>query len=617
MAIELGKKNILMISVVVIALIFIARLFYLQIVDEEYKVTAANNALRYETSYPARGLILDRNGNILVGNETAYDIVITPYEVVAFDTLALCSILNDLNIESVRISLQEYKKNRRRVGYQSFTFVKQISNREYADFIEQAYKFPGFKAQARVIRNYPYSAGANLYGYISEADSAYLEKNPSYKRGDYVGRTGIEEAYETILRGEKGYNIFLRDVHNKVHSVYSNGDHDKEAIPGKNIISTIDGELQQYGELLMKNKIGSVVAIEPSSGEILAMVSSPGMDISMLTSMSRYYSQLVNDPHKPMFNRAVMSPYPPGSVFKIVNALIGLEQGVVNPETRYSCNNGYHSGSLHVGCHVHRSPLNMEESIMMSCNAYYCNVFRNIIDNPNYPGAASGFSKWREFVSSFGFGSKLGSDFPSEQGGMLPTAEYYDRFYGKNRWGSSTILSLAIGQGEIGTTPLHLANLAAIIANRGHYYTPHLIKESPDTLINNNYSRKHYTMVDTTRFSVAIEGMYRAVNSPGGSGATAWRVAAPGLDICGKTGTAQNPHGKDHSVFICFAPKDNPKIAIAAYIENAGAGATWAAPIASLLAEKYLSSEVARISLEDYIINSTLIQLQPNLLSVR
>ena len=613
MNVELGKRNILIIAIVTVALIFIVSLFHLQIMDEEYKVTAANNALRYEVRYPARGLILDRNRNILVGNETAYDIVITPYEVTDFDTLALCNILGDLNLEGVRNSLQEYRRNRRRVGYQSFTFVKQISKNEYADFIEQAYKFPGFRAQARVIRNYPYSAGANLYGYISEADSVYLARNPSYRRGDYVGRTGIEQSYENILKGEKGYDIFLRDVHNKVHSSYSDGEHDKEAIPGKNIVSTLDGELQKYGELLMRNKIGSLVAIEPSSGDILAMVSSPGMDISMLTSMNRYYSQLVTDPLTPMFNRAVMSPYPPGSVFKVVNALIGLEEGIVNPDTRYACYNGYRSGSLHVGCHIHKSPVNMVESIMMSCNAYYCNIFRAILDNPAYPNAATGFAKWREYVESFGFGSRLGSDIPSEQGGMLPTPEYYDRVYGKNRWGSSTTLSLAIGQGELGATPLHLANLAAIIANRGYYYTPHLIKESPDTLINDNYKQRHYTMVDTSYFATAVEGMFRAVNSPGGSGATAWRAAVPGLDICGKTGTVENPRGKDHSVFICFAPKENPKIAIAAYVENAGAGSTWAAPIASLLAEKYLSVEITRVALEDYVIGTDLIEARSNL----
>jgi len=612
MAIESGKKNILIVSVVIVALIFIIRLFMLQIIDEEYKITAANNALRYEVRYPARGLILDRNGSILVGNETAYDIIITPYEVSAFDTLALCSIITDLNIESVRTSLQEYRENRRKVGYQSFPFVRQISQNEYADFIEQSYKFPGFRAQARVIRSYPYSAGANLYGYISEADSAYLARNPYYKRGDYIGRTGLEASYETVLRGEKGYNILLRDAHNKSHSSYSNGDHDKEAIPGKDITCTIDMILQQYGELLMNNKVGSLVAIDPGSGEILALVSSPGMDVSMLSSMNRHYSQLANDPLKPMFNRAVMSPYPPGSIFKVVNALIGLEEEVVNPHTRYSCSMGYYSGSLRVGCHAHRSPLNMEESIMMSCNAYYCHVFRNILDNSKYSNVAEGFTRWREYVASFGFGSKLGSDFPSEQGGSLPTSEYYDRMYGRGRWGSSSILSLAIGQGEIGATPLHMANLAAIIANRGHYYTPHLIRGAADTLINENYRQKHYTMVDTTHFSTIIEGMYRAVNSPSNSGATAWRSAVQGLDICGKTGTAQNPHGKDHSVFICFAPKNNPKIAIAVFLENAGAGSTWAAPIASLLAEKYLSEETGRKELENRIINTSLIDNRSN-----
>jgi penicillin-binding protein 2 len=540
-----------------------------------------------------------------VGNETAYDIMITPYEVKQLDTLDLCNIF-DLNIDDVRKTLQDYRKNRRKIGYQSIPFVKQISSQQYSIFLEKSYKFPGFSAVSRTIRSYPFNAGANLLGYISEVDTAFMRKNPSYKRGDYVGRTGIEQSYESILKGEKGYNIYLRDVHNKIKSSFADGKYDLEAIPGKSIISSIDAELQNYGERLMANKVGSVVAIEPSTGEILTLVTSPGIDVTKLAFINKYYSELVNDPYKPMFNRAVMSPYPPGSVFKLVNGLVALQEGVLDTEIRYPCHMGYKVGRG-VACHAHPSPTDLEQAIMMSCNAYFCYAFRDIMDNPKYPKIADAFNQWKRIVESFGFGKKLGSDLPGEQGGILPTTKTYDKIHGKGRWKSLSIISLAIGQGEIGTTPLHLANLAATIANRGYYYTPHIIKGSPDTLINIDYTKKNHTLVDPVHFEEVIEGMFLAVNSPPGSGATASRVAVPGLDICGKTGTAQNPHGKDHSVFICFAPRNNPKIAVAAYIENGGFGATWAAPIASLIVEMYMKRKVERTDMEAMILNGNTI----------
>jgi penicillin-binding protein 2 len=606
MAFSLDKKTILTIGAVAVALVYIFQLFNLQILDEEYKINASNNAFRYDIRYPARGLILDRNGKILVGNETAYDIMITPLEVKNLDTADLCSIFN-LDINEVRVKLKEYYRDRRRIGYQALPFVKQVPGWQYSLFLEKSYKFPGFNGVSRTIRNYPYNAGANLFGYISEVDTAFIRKNPDYKRGDYVGRTGIEQSYEHILKGEKGYNIFLRDVHNKVKASFADGEYDLEAIPGKSIISSVDAELQQYGEMLMNNKVGSLVAIEPSSGDILTLVSSPGIDINKLAQINRYYGEIASDPLKPMFNRAVMSPYPPGSVFKLVNALIGLEEGVLSHDTRYSCSGRYPVGRG-VGCHAHPSPTNLTQSIFMSCNTYYCYVFRNIIDNPKYESTAAGFNRWKELVESFGFGNKLNTDFPAEQGGTLPTTDTYDKIHGKNRWSSLSIISLAIGQGEIGTTPLHLANLAATIANRGYYHTPHIIKGSPDTLINADYSKKNYTKVKPEHFNEIIEGMYLAVNSPPGSGATARIAAVKDLEICGKTGTAQNPHGNDHSVFICFAPKDNPKIAVAAYIENAGFGATWAAPIASLLVERYLNQKVERKDLEAYVLQGNLLR---------
>ena len=602
------RKNILIAGVVIVGLLLIIQLFNLQILNEEYKITAENNAYKYITSYPVRGLILDRDNNILVGNKNTYDILITPIEVKAFDTLALCKIFS-LEIETVREKLKEYRKNRRKIGYQTITFIKQVPSAQYSVFAEQAYKFPGFSGLPRTSRNYPFNAGANLFGYLTEVDNNFLSKNPDYKRGDYVGASGLEQAYEDVLKGQKGYSILLRDVHNRIQSSFADGKYDVDAIPGKDIVATIDGHLQQYGEELMQNKVGSLVAIEPETGEILAIVSSPGIDIEKLANINKYYQEIINDPYKPMFNRAVMSAYPPGSVFKLVNGLIGLQEGVITPQTRYSCNMGYaYSSTRKLGCHAHPSPLDLTHSIMMSCNAYYCNVFKAIIENKRYPNIYDSFNHWREMVESFGFGRKLGSDFPAELGGTLPTTATYDRIHGKNRWKALSMISLSIGQGEIGATPLHLANLAATIANRGFYYIPHLVKDSPDTTIDSRFKERQYTMVNPEYFKDVIDGMYLAVNAPPGSGGTAARARVDGLEICGKTGTAQNPHGKDHAVFICFAPKENPKIAVAAYIENAGFGGTWAAPIASLLVEKYINGTISREELEKEVIGWNLMQ---------
>ena len=603
----MNRANILIAGVVAVGLILIFQLFNLQILNEEYKITAENNAFKYLVRYPVRGLILDRNNNILVGNKNTYDIQITPIEVKQFDTAALCRIFS-LDLQFVREKMQEYRKNRRKIGYQTITFLKQVSSKQYSIFAEQSYKFPGFSALPRTSRSYPFNAGANLFGYITEVDNEFLKRNPEYKRGDYVGASGLEQAYEKVLKGEKGYSILLRDVHNRIQSSFADGEYDRDAVPGKDIITTIDGNLQQYGEQLMQNKVGSLVAIEPSTGEILTIVSSPGIDIGKLADISKYYQEIVTDPYKPMFNRAVMSAYPPGSVFKLVNALAALEEGVITPQTRVSCNMGYHyAAGKKVGCHAHPSPADLTQSIMMSCNAYYCSIFRDILDNKKYSSVPEAFNRWREIVASFGFGQKLGSDFPAELGGNLPTTATYDKIHGKGRWKSLSVISLSIGQGEMGTTPLHLANLAATIANRGYYYTPHMVKNTPDSTSRARFSQKRYTLVDTTHFHKIIDGMYMAVNSNPGAGGTARRAHVDGLDICGKTGTAQNPHGKDHAVFICFAPRENPKIAVAAYIENAGFGGTWAAPVASLLIEKYINGDISRKELEKEVMGWNLL----------
>ena len=606
---KLNRENKLLIGLCTAAAILIIKIFSIQIIDDKYKLASENNSLVYNTIYPNRGIIHDRNEKILVGNKVAYDLMVTPREVEEFDTLTFCKVLG-VSQEFVREKMAEYRKFRTKIGWRTVVMIKQIPQETYMRFVEVAYKFPGFRGQARSIRDYPYNAGGNLLGYVSEVDASFIKKHEGkYQSGDYAGKTGIEAAREEELRGEKGYNIMLRDSRNKIMSKYQEGEMDKEAKPGNDITTTIDAELQHYGQMLMNNKVGSLIAIEPSTGEILTMVSSPGIDVEKLADIGKYYKDIVNDPYKPMFNRTVQASYPPGSVFKIVNGLIGLQEGVITPNTHYPCSMGYKFGKNKLGCHAHKSPLSFEESIMMSCNAYYCYILRDLLENGKNGSIGESMDRWKEYVESFGFGKKLGSDFPSELGGFIPGSKYYNKVYGKGGWKATTVISLSIGQGEIGCTPLHLANFCATLANRGYYYTPHIIKDSEHVKIDERFKERNYTLVDTVHFHKVIGGMYRAVNSGYGSGGTASVAAVKGLDICGKTGTAQNPHGDDHSVFICFAPKDNPKIAVAAYVENGGFGATWAAPIASLLTEKYLTGEISdeRKALEERVLNGNLL----------
>ncbi len=589
--------------------ILLGKLFYIQIIDDKYKISAANNSMYYETVNAPRGIIYDRNGKILVENRSSYDILCTPRETRAFDTLELAGILG-ITPEFIRNKMQEYKQYRTRIGFQSVTFLRQVEMENYVRFAELEYRFPGFKGVVRTTRTYPLNAGGNLLGYVSEVDADYIDRHPDYKPGDYAGKTGLEAAKEDLLRGTKGYKIYVRDSRGRILSSFRDGEFDKNAIPGKDITTTIDSDLQLYGQALMNGKVGSLVAIEPSTGEILAMVSSPGIDVEMLGDIGKHYPQISKDKNRPMFNRTVMASYPPGSVFKLVNGLIGLQEGVLEPYYTYPCYQGYnYSSTRKLGCHNHRSPLNLEEAIMMSCNAYFCYVLRNILENRKYPGLEKAFDQWREYVMSFGFGEKLGSDFPGELNGNIPSSDFYNKRYGRGRWRFPTIVSLSIGQGEIGATPLQIANLAAILANRGYYYIPHIIKASEGVELESKYSEKNYTMIDTTLFDATISGMWRAVNDLG-AGGTANSAYVRALDICGKTGTAQNPHGKDNSVFLCFAPKDNPRIAVAAYVENVGWGGTWACPIASLLVEKYLNGEIGeyRKPLENRILTTNFIQ---------
>ncbi len=606
MKVGFDRKFVVISIVIAATAAILVRLFFLQVVDTSYKVTASNNVLHYVTQYPARGLVYDRNGEILVCNQAAYDLMVIPQQLRAFDTTEFCKIL-DITKEQLYASLLAAKHYS---YYKQSVFLKQISARTYATLQEKLFLYPGFFVQPRSLRTYPFNVAGGLLGYVGEVDDNTISKDSYYKSGDYIGISGVEKTYEKELRGQKGVNIYMVDVHNRIKGSYADGKFDTSSVMGKNITLSIDAKLQAYGEKLMQNKLGSIVAIEPSTGEILALVSSPSFDPELLVGRDRAqnYRALQSDSLKPLFNRASMAMYPPGSTFKLVNGLIALQEGVLTPGVRYSCDGGYPYGRG-VGCHHHPSPLDLIGAVAISCNTYFCYVLRSILDNPKYVSTAEALDSWRRYVMSFGFGKRLGSDVANELNGIVPSSDLYNRIYGKNGWKSLTVISLAIGQGELGITPMQMANLAAIMANRGYFFTPHLVKSVEGQVgIGEQFLTKHKTLIDSTYYKPIIDGMYQAVNGAAGSGSTARIAAVPGLDICGKTGTAQNPHGEDHSIFIAFAPKDNPKIAIAVYVENAGFGATYAAPIASLMIEKYLKDTISRPYLEDYILNTNLIQ---------
>jgi penicillin-binding protein 2 len=584
---------------ILVGLIFIARLFYLQVIDKSYKFSAENNSQSHVVVYPARGLIYDRNGELLVSNQAAYDLMVVPNNVRTFDTLEFCSIL-EITKESLNDRLKKAKDYSWRVRS---VFMKQVSFEVSAILQEKMYKYPGFSLQSRTLRTYSRPIASHILGYIGEVGKRLLENTDYYEMGDYIGVIGIEKSYEDILRGEKGLKIFLKDRFNRIIGSLEEGKYDKSVKVGQNMMISLDAELQEYGEKLMGEFVGSIVAIEPSSGEILTMVSSPTVDPNDLIGrkLGESIRSLSADTLNPLFNRALMAQYPPGSTFKTINALIGLQEGVINNQTSYYCDYGYYFRSIHVGCHSHEAPLELIGGVQHSCNAYFCNVFRKIMENPNYENTEDAFNHWRDHVLSFGFGDKLGSDFTNELNGNIPTASYYDRYYQKGHWNFLTILSMAIGQGELLITPLQMANMTATIANRGWFYTPHLAKSiEGEGNIDDKYLEKNYASIDSAYYWPIVEGMDLAVN--GGAGSTARIAKIQGIQVCGKTGTAENPHGEDHSIFIAFAPKDNPQIALAVYVENEGFGGTWAAPIASLLIEKYLTDEVKRTWIEQNVI---------------
>jgi len=597
------RKYIIIGFFLLIGLCYLIRLFYVQILVDKYILSANNNVLRYVTQYPARGLVFDRNGKLLVYNEAAYDLMVIPRQVKNPDTMALCHLIGIDKAEFIN----RLQKARSYSPYRPSIFEAQITRDSYGFLEEKLFLFPGFYVQSRTLRKYTYPVAAHTFGYIGEVSPEVIEKNTYYRSGDYIGINGIEKSYEDILRGKKGMKIRVFDVLNRDKGSFREGRYDTTSVAGTDLYSSLDADLQEYGELLMTNKKGSIVAIEPQTGEILCVVTSPSYDPNLLAGNIRKknYTKLLQDTvYMPLFNRALMAMYPPGSTFKLVDALVGQQEGVLFPDTRYGCPGGFPLGNgKKVACHPHPSPLDLIGAIQISCNSYFCRVFKSIIDSKSYPNTRQAYESWRKEVMSFGFGKKLGIDIPGELNGNIPTPAYYDRYHGVNRWHSMTIISLGIGQGEIGITPMQLANQAALISNRGWFYTPHIIRAigRKDSL-NEAYNTKHLVLVDRKYFDVVIEGMANVVT--GGTGTIA---KIDSITMCGKTGTAQNPHGKNHSIFIAFAPIQNSKIAISVVVENAGFGATWAAPIASLMIEKYLNRTIKRKDLEERMVNGNLI----------
>jgi penicillin-binding protein 2 len=570
-----------------IGLIFLIRLFYIQVIDSHYKLDADNNVIRHIVKYPARGLIYDRNGELLVYNEAAYDLMVTPRQLSEdFDTTSFCELME---IEKAEF-IQKMEKVSSYSLYKASVFEKEISAKAYAKIQEQLFNYPGFYVQTRTLRNYPEETAAHILGYVGEVSQSVVDKNPYYKSGDHIGISGLEQEYEEALRGKRGVEIVMVDVFNREKGEFADGAFDSTAVSGNNLQLTIDAQLQAYGEELMQNKKGSIVAIDPQSGEVLAFVSSPYYDPNLLVGRkrSKNYTLLSQDTLNPLFNRAIMAKYPPGSTFKSINALIGLQEGVLKTNTYYSCNHGYYFAGRKMGCHSHRSPVDLEYSIVTSCNAYYCNVFRSIIEK--YPTAEEGYKVWRSYILNFGLGKKTGIDIPNELSGFVPEVSYYDHYYRSGHWNSTTILSLAIGQGELGFTPLQMANMTATIANKGYYVKPHLVKKvGVESMEHYDSSiRKVFSGIAPEHFEPVVNAMGKVVQS--GTGTMA-RIDS--IEVCGKTGTVQNPHGDDHSTFIAFAPKDNPQIAVSVYVENGVWGSRWAAPIAGLMIEKYLTDTIS------------------------
>ncbi|MEP1487673.1 MAG: penicillin-binding transpeptidase domain-containing protein [Algibacter sp.] len=600
------RQFLLFLTIILTGVLFLSRLFYLQVYSYEYNLDD-DNAIRKVYDYPKRGFVYDRNGALLVANQPSYDVMIIPREVESLDTLEFCSLLK---IDKEKF-IKTYEKARRFSPRHPSVFVSHLSKGDYAALQEKMRKFDGFYIQKRSLRKYETTIGANVLGDIGEVNNAVMNKDPYYKMGDLIGNQGVEASYEKILRGVKGIKHLQKDRFNRNIGPYKNGAFDIIPEQGKDITITIDSKLQAYGELLMRNKRGGIIAIEPSTGEILTMVSAPSYNPNLLVGRDRsknftklYYDTIA----KPLFDRGLKAQYAPGSPFKVLNALVGLQENVVTTNDRFTCRMGYYLGRKKLtGCHHHRSPLSMNDGIAQSCNAYFANVYRRIIEK--YEKPADGMNAWSNHIKSFGLGNYLGYDLKIGNKGRVPDGDFYDRWYGKNRWASTYNISNAIGQGEVEATPIQLANMVAAIGNRGYFYTPHIIKDIKGDTIPSKYTKPKYTTIDKQHFEPAVQGMFDVFNK-----GTAVALKVKGIDICGKTGTAENfmkINGKkeqltDHSIFVAFAPKDNPKIALAVFVENGYWGSRFAGKIASLMIEKYINETITRTDLEEWILKHSL-----------
>ena len=593
---ELDKRRLVIGGVAIfIVTVYLIRLFTLQLLSDDYKKNADSNAFLKKIEYPSRGAIIDRHGRLLVYNQPAYDIMVVMNEEKGrLDTMEFCNALG-ITKEYFIKRMNDIKDRNKNPGYSRFTeqvFMSQLSDKEFSVFQEKIFRFPGFYVQKRSIRQYQYPYAAHVLGDVAEVSKSDVENSDYYQPGDYIGKLGIERSYEEQLRGEKGVQILLRDAHGRVQGNYQNGKFDRRPVAGKNLTLGIDIKLQELGERLLEGKIGSIVAIEPSTGEVLCMVSSPTYDPRIMVGRQRGKNHLAlsKDVWKPLLNRAIMGQYPPGSTFKTTQGLTYMTEGIIDEHTLYPCARGFNYRGLHVGCHPHGAPTNLVQALCTSCNSYFCwGLFHMIGNRRRYRNVQEAMNTWRDYMVSMGFGYKLGVDLPGEKRGLIPNAAFYDKAY-KGSWNGLTVISISIGQGEVNLTPLQIANLCATIANRGYYYVPHVVRKVQGEQLDTLYRRKHYTKASRKAYEYVVQGMRASV-----VGGTCHAANRADYLVCGKTGTAQN-RGQDHSVFMGFAPMDNPKIAIAVYVENGGFGATYGVPIGSLMMEQYINGKLSPMS---------------------
>lgn len=575
-----------------IVVLYIIRLFSLQVVSDDYRKSADSNAFLKKIDYPSRGVIRDRNGKLLVYNQPSYDIMVVINEAKGhLDTLDFCRTLGITNEYFVK-RMDEVKDRNKNPGYSRFTqqlFMTQVDDKDFSVFQEKIFRYPGFYVQKRSIRQYQYPYGAHILGDVAEVSQSDIDEDDYYQPGDYIGKLGVERSYEKELRGEKGVKILLRDAHGRIQGRYQNGKFDHRPRPGKDLTLGIDINLQALGERMLEGKIGAIVALDPQTGQVLSMVSSPSYDPRLLEgrNRSKYHRELSKNVWKPLLNRAIMGQYPPGSTFKTSQGLTFLTEGIINSHTQYPCHHGFYYRGLHVGCHGHASPVSIVPAISTSCNSFFCwGLYHMMGNRKKYKNVQDAMNTWRDYMVSMGFGYRLGVDLPGEKRGLIPNAGFYDKAY-RGSWNGLTVISISIGQGEVNLTPLQIANLGATIANRGYYYIPHVVKDIKGGELDTTFYRRHYTRASRRAYDYIVAGMRSSV-----LGGTCKHLASLPFAVCGKTGTAQN-RGQDHSVFMGFAPMDNPKIAIAVYVENGGFGADFAVPIAGVLFEQYLTGKLS------------------------